>query len=106
MHRSWPGGNLEEDIVDGEAGDAHEDRRGNLHAWTTNPHVKTKPMVFRARIYLVAGPDSGLLSIYSNNLNQGVHIPIFGNQSIARIVRAGRRRDALTTTHQKKRGIF
>ena len=56
---------------------------------TTNPHVMTKSMIFRPRIYLVVGYDSEPLSIYSTNLSQGGNIPIFGNQSIARIVRAG-----------------
>ena len=46
-------------------------------------------MVCRHRICLVAHSDSESLSIYSTHTYQGVDIPIFENQSIARIVRAG-----------------
>ena len=50
----------------------------------TNPHDRTKLMVFRLRTYRVAPLDSEGMSIYSTNFYQGVNIPIFGNPSIAR----------------------
>ena len=57
----------------------------------TNPHVWYKLIVFRPLICLVAPLISEGLSIYSTNLYQGVNIFIFGDQSIAGIVRAGGR---------------
>ena len=40
-------------------------------------------------IHLLLPLESEGLSIYSTNLYQGVNILVFGNQSIARIARAG-----------------
>ena len=57
---------------------------------TTNPHDKTKPTNLELIFALKETPKKGCLSIVSTDLYRGVIIPIFGNQSIGRIVRAGR----------------
>ena len=41
------------------------------------------------RFALTGTPKKGSLSIYSNDSYWGVIVPVFGNQSIGRIVRAG-----------------
>jgi len=59
---------------------------------TPNPNGWTKSMIFRPRIFLGASWESEGLSIYSTHLYQGVNIPFFENQRIARLVRAGRKK--------------
>ena len=54
----------------------------------TNLHDKTKSTSLELRFTLTEIPQKGFLSIYSTDLQWGVIIPIFGNQSICRIVRA------------------
>ena len=54
---------------------------------TTNPHDTTKSTNLRVEMYLDRDPQKG--SIYSTDLYRGVNIPIFGNESIGPIVRAG-----------------
>jgi len=54
----------------------------------TNPHVQTTSTNLELRFTLTENPKKRYVSIYSTDLHRGRIIPIFGNQSIGRIVRA------------------
>ena len=56
---------------------------------TTNPHDKTKSTKLELRFSLTETPRKGSLSIRSTGLYRGVIIPVVGNESIGRIVKAG-----------------
>ena len=60
-------------------------------ARTTNPHDQTKSTDLGLRFTLTQTPQRGCLSIYSTDSYRGVTIPIFGNQLIGQIVKAGGR---------------
>ena len=56
---------------------------------TTNPHDKTKSNNLELGLTLTETQEKGSPSIYSTDSHRGVIVPILGNQSIGRIVRAG-----------------
>jgi len=56
---------------------------------STNPHDKATSTNLEFSFTLTETPKKGSMSINSTGLYRGVIIPIFGNQSIGRIVRAG-----------------
>ena len=54
-----------------------------------NPRNTTKSTNLEWKFASTETPNRGSLSIYSTDLYRGVIIPIFGNEPIGRIVRAG-----------------